>query len=92
MTNTEIMFGLVEEWKSSGQTQKVFCQQHDLKLSTFGYWIAKNKRSEQPSGGFMPIEVDNKPGQQVEITYPNGVRISVGSGDLRLISQLIHLH
>ena len=91
MTKTDKMFDLVEQWKSSGQPRKVFCEGHDLKLSTFGYWIAKKKRTQQPSGGFMPIDVSSEPGRQVEITYPNGVRITMDNADLNILSQLITL-
>src|SRR5699024_3225387 len=88
---TQHMYGLVEQWKSSAQPRKVFCQHHDLKLSTFAYWIAKKKRMEEPSGGFLPIEVGTDLPLQITITYPNRVRISVDSADARLISWLITL-
>jgi len=44
------MFALVEQWKKSGKTQKVFCQEFDLKVGTFAYWVARKKRSEVPTG------------------------------------------
>lgn len=91
MTKTEKMFALVEEWKSSGKTQKIFCREHDLKLSTLAYWIARKKRTEEPSGGFLAVEVGGEAGRQVKITYPNGVTLTTGNADLNLISRLVGL-
>jgi len=56
---------------------EAICQQHDLKLSTFGYWIALKKRTQEPSGGFLSVDVNGRDGQQLQIIYPNRVRISV---------------
>lgn len=91
---TEKMFDLVEQWKASGMTQKAFCQQIELKVATFAYWVAKKKRSEEPAtGGFALVDLTGAPsGRQVEITYPNGVRLLVGHEDLALIGQLINLY
>jgi hypothetical protein len=32
---------LIETWRSSGQTQKVFCREHDLSYDRFVYWRRK---------------------------------------------------
>lgn len=91
-TKTERMYGLVDQWRASGQTQKVFCGEHGVKVSTFSYWVSKKKLSEEPTGGFLPVQTEWPAASgQVLITYPNGVTLSVKSGDLGLISQLIHL-
>ena len=87
------MFALVEQWKSSETTQQQFCAEHDVKVSTFAYWVAKHKRagSGDLAGGFVNVDVsepaDSAP---VRITYPNGVVVSCPA-DLPLISQLIRL-
>ena len=31
----------ITEWEHSGQSQKVFCAEHGLVLSTFQWWCAK---------------------------------------------------
>lgn len=41
---------LIESWQSSGLTQTAFCQQHQLKLPTFRYWV-KRCRSHLKSEG-----------------------------------------
>ena len=86
------MLPLVEQWQQSGMSQRAFCQQHHLKVSTFGYWVGRSKQSQACPGGFSPIDVSGaSAGQQVEIIYPNGVKLAVGTQDLRLIGQLIGL-
>jgi len=82
MNKTEKMFAFVEAWKSSGKTQKIFCQGHHLKRSTLAYWIAKKKRGEELSGGFMPVDVTEERHQAVELIYPNGVKVFVSHSDL----------
>ena len=80
--------------ETSGVTQQQFCAEHDLKVSTFAYWVAKQKRagSGESAGGFIKIDVSGPAGPDpVCITYPNGVRIALSSANLPLISQLIRL-
>jgi hypothetical protein len=92
-TKTETMFALVDQWKSSESTQKQFCTEHDLKVGTFAYWVAKHKHagSENPAGGFAEVDVSGPAGSAaVCITYPNGVVVSCPAS-LPLISQLIRL-
>ncbi|WP_419602546.1 IS66 family insertion sequence element accessory protein TnpA, partial [Thiolapillus sp.] len=31
-------------WQQSGLTQKAYCEQQELRYSTFGYWVRKRKR------------------------------------------------
>lgn len=82
----------VERWRQSGLSQRVFSQELGMKLATFTYWVSRIKEAEKKKG-FIPIG----PGQQVsasqmEITYPNGVRLKVAASDLKIVSQLIHLY
>jgi|AntRauTorcE11898_2_1112593.scaffolds.fasta_scaffold68441_2 hypothetical protein len=87
------MFALVDEWKSSETTQKQFCAEHELKVGTFAYWVAKHKRagSGDLAGGFAGVDVFGAAGSApVRITYPNGVVVSCPA-EPALISQLIHL-
>ncbi|MFN3555259.1 MAG: IS66 family insertion sequence element accessory protein TnpA [Bacteroidales bacterium] len=56
--NREKMLALVERWTQSGQTQQQFCQQHDIKYSSFGYWLKTWLRKNlSTSQGFIPIEI-----------------------------------
>ena len=86
------MFALVYQWKASGVTKKAFYAKQNINVHTFGYWIAKRRRAEQPSGGFAAVDVSGAaPSNRITITYPNGVAICIRSGNLPLIRQLIHL-
>jgi len=87
------MFALVEQWKSSESTQKQFCADHDVKVGTFAYWVAKHKRagSGDPAGGFVNVDVSGPAGSDpVRITYPNGVVVHC-LAEPALIGQLIRL-
>lgn len=84
------MLSLVEQWRNSGQSRKDFCSFHELKVCTLGYWI---KRSEEQyiGAGFKQILPSSDSSNRIDITYPNGVKLST-DGDLGLISRLIHLY
>ena len=87
------MFSLVEQWKTSKMTQKQFCAEHDLKVGTFAYWVAKHKKtgSENSANGFVGVDVSGlDEAAPVRIAYPNGVVVSCPAS-LPLISRLIHL-
>jgi len=91
-TKAEKMYALIDQWRASGKTQKVFCGEHDIKVGTFAWWVARKKRDESLDSGFALVDVAGQPGSgKVEISYPNGVRISLGHPDLALIAQLISL-
>lgn len=82
----------VERWRQSGLSQRAFCQEIEMKVATFAYWVSRTKEAEKKKG-FIPLG----PGQglsasEMEITYPNGVRVKVAASDLKILSQLIHLY
>ncbi len=82
----------VARWRQSGLSQKEFCQQLGMKVGTFAYWVTRSNKIEKEKG-FIPI----LPGQgviasEIEVSYPNGVRIKVAASDRALLSQLIHLY
>lgn len=89
------MFALVELYRQSGKSRRAFCLEHGLNPSTFRYWVRRDQKKPEPSGGgFLPVNVSGpafKAGS-VEICYPNGVRISVPIGDSTLIAKLIRLY
>jgi transposase-like protein len=87
------MYPLVEAYLSSGVSQQHFCQANGIASSTFYYWLKKYRAENTASTGFL--EVDTQPlGQEhsLELTYPNGVKLSVSGSDLFLVSQLLKLY
>lgn len=83
-------FDLIARWQESGLNQKAFCAQHDVKLSTFQYWMGKYRKANQENiGGFVPLRTEAS--GLTEIIYPNGVRIVLAAHDQARIAQLIAL-
>lgn len=92
-TKAETMFSLVEQWNASKMTQQQFCAEHDLKVRTFAYWVARHKqaRAGKSAGGFVGVDVCGlDESALVRIAYPNGVVVSCPASP-PLISRLIHL-
>jgi hypothetical protein len=76
------MFSLIKKWKISGINQQEFCDQHDLSIHTFYYWLRKFRQSESVRSGFVPVEIsgiNNKVqgNGEIRIEYPNGVLLTV---------------
>ena len=103
MDKQKKMFRLIELWEQSGQNQSDFCASQGISLASFGYWRSKWLALDQPNGIvepplFMPI-VKNESALKTpasttlvyEITYPNGVRLSLPSLDLSILAQLLKL-
>lgn len=99
----EKMFALVEAWRESGKTRKQFCNDHNIKVSTFAYWITRKHKIERSGNGqgheysppgFLSVDVSGSGHRttSVDIHYPNGVRLSVPMGETALISDLIRLY
>lgn len=83
------MLSMITDWQQSGKSKKQYCLEKGIREATFYYWFARSR--EQPSTGSF-IRVDNVPATaQIEIIYPNGVRLHV-QNDPGLIAQLIRLY
>lgn len=91
MNRQEEMNLLIEQQRSSGQSAKQFCEEHDIKYSTFNYWIRKKKQNVDNS--FIPIQMMRPAASQngVDLFYPNGVRLHLRQFELGQIHQLLKL-
>lgn len=81
------MFGHIEAWKSSRQSQKVYCEQAGLALTTFQYWAKKYREGSSETKiadtpGFIPVEVrpDSEPDHagvphQLHFLFPSGIQV-----------------
>ena len=86
------MFPLMASWESSTQGHKEFCELHSLTLSTFWYWRTKYLNSQRSSDELF-TELQPEISDKIEITYPNGVKVSLPKdGGLPTIKALIGLH
>lgn len=67
---------LLSSYESSGLSQKTFCEQHGLKLSTFSYWRRALRRQTSEPGKF--VEVVSWDGtERLEVNLPSGIVIRV---------------
>ena len=74
------MFAMIEQWLTSGLTQKAFCEQHSIRYYVFHYWYKRYRM--QQSGiqdnatSFVKLQVAKpSPSGAVEINFPGGIRI-----------------
>ncbi len=76
----EQMFSMIEQWRTSGLTQKAFCEQRSIRYYVFHYWYKRYKMQqsgvEDNAGSFVKLQVA-KPSSAapVEINFPGGIRI-----------------
>ena len=85
----------IQTWKESGQSQKQYCLSKNLRFHTFYYWLKKERKQiDSLSNGFIPIRVQGLAAHtdsNIEVQYPNGVRILVPSMDIQFIGRLVRL-
>lgn len=60
-----------DAWKQSGLTRGEYCRQHDLKLSTFGYW-RQRLGAPKRTGKLIPVQV------------ATNATVVIGAGGVRL--------
>jgi hypothetical protein len=82
------MYSHVEAFRSSKQSQKIYCKQKGLALSTFQYWAKKYREefsvseASDETPGFISVQVqpDPDPDQmhvpgQLHFLFPNGIQV-----------------
>lgn len=75
----ERMLSMIADWHRSGKSKKAYCAENGINEATFYYWFSHIKENDTAArGSFITIEkVPRK--SDVEIIYPNGVRIKVSA-------------
>ena len=89
------MILLMKEFSQSGQTQREFSAAKGMGIQKFNYWFRKLKSEKDGCSGFVPVETGaarSGTGEQLELVYPNGVKVRFCSADLSLVSRLIRLY
>jgi hypothetical protein len=96
------MYPLVERWQASQKDKKSFCEEEQINLHTFVYWLKKYNRTKKEQStsavsDFVELQVDNRFVTEAtslvfaEISYPNGVALRLhkpmSSADLRSLIQ-----
>ena len=88
---------MMENRKSSGLSVQSFCVAENINPATYYYWRKRLQLNENPeTSRLIPVCIE-KPKYQsgtnrenLELTYPNGVRLSVPLGcELNLIRELV---
>ncbi len=79
----------ITEWEHSGQSQKVFCAEHGLVLSTFQWWCAQRKRraAAKPVLPFLPMAMHAASVVEVELRSRTRIRFE-GEAALQAVAQL----
>ena len=91
-------FDLIEQWISSGMTQKSFISEQKNKTWTF-YNLLKKYRKQFSPNNFLPVHVQEQEKEPVafetamiEIHYPNKVKLVISSQTpIQTIKQLANL-
>lgn len=79
----------ITEWEQSGQSQKAFCVERGLVLSTFQWWCAQRKRraAAKPVTPFLPVTVHAVSVVEVELRSRTRIRFE-GEAALQAVAQL----
>jgi hypothetical protein len=79
----EEMFAHLERFARSGLSRKAYCEAHGLSFHVLGYWV-KRLQEKEDCGGFAELHLRmdrcSVEGGLIELEYPNGVRVRIGSG------------
>ena len=91
----EEMTRLIQEYGTSGQTQKSFSESKGIGFAKFNYWYRKLQIEAGEPGGFHKVESRsaNPAGDcRAELVYPNGVVLRLDRPDPEFISRLIRMY
>ncbi len=78
-TKSDEMRSHIEACSKSGLSVVDYCTQNGLVKSCYYYWHKKFTCENEVSPAFIPVSI--KRSSSIEITYPNGVRLSF-TGDM----------
>lgn len=91
--NAAAMSNLVTQYREGDTKIHTFCDQHQINIHTFRYWLSKIKPTS--TGNFIPLQPNRglsniqSATQQVTLTFPNGVVVCTVAQNLSLITALI---
>ena len=85
----------IQAWQQSEQSQLRYCQENNLTYHKFVYWLSKIRRKQHPVDQvFIPVGIKRSSSfipTDIEIIFPNGVRLRVASGSMEIVGRLIRL-
>lgn len=81
--STEINWEEVfKDWKRSELSQRIFCEQKNIKLSTFCYYRLKLKKSSNSPNKLLPLKtaqskISDETSQPFTVRFKNGIQVLV---------------
>ena len=87
----------IAAWQQSGLIQKAYCEQQELRYTTFGYWVRKLRRAIEPTererpSGFVPVAPVMTQSAGLVLALPNGLEIrGIETENLPLVRQLLEV-
>lgn len=87
----------ITSWHNSTMSQKEYCHTHNLKLSTFGYWINRLKKEKSKETGLVPIsfitqKISHGIGSPLELIINESITLSIPIGfDPEHLSRVLHV-
>lgn len=80
----------ITEWEHSGQTQRTFCAQRGLALSTFQWWRIRGKRRDAMKSAtpFLPMAMSAMSVVEIELRSRTRMRFE-GEAALQAVAQLV---
>lgn len=94
-TRTNYWRQQIKAWECSGQSQKTFCQSHDLNYHRFGYWrrkfLTQDCDDTQQGTGFVPVSYHQQTASSgLSLRLPDGLLLQgVAADNLAVVYQLI---
>ena len=93
MSKEQEMFALIEEYECSDLNGRDFCRDNGLVPSTFYYWKKKKAQMETGSNtGFVTIGPNPVMDGDLELIYPNGIRLRLDVSQFALIGKLLRIY
>lgn len=101
-SKTELWTSRIQDFYLSGLSRKEWCQEHQIPLSTFSYWLKKQTESTETESEMEPVFAKLPSEQElssdasavrspVTVRLPGSVRIEIGSGcPGQLLAALLH--
>ena len=81
---------MIAHCQQSGKSKRAYCKENGINEAVFYYWLERSNEKKSKTGKFIAIKEETSQ-DEIELIYPNGVRLKVGN-NLALLSQLIKLY
>lgn len=82
--NRQRWFKCIQDWKRSGLTQRVFCEQQRLGLASFQRWrgifMTEGKPAESSAVTFLPVNVTTPKVPSLSLRVNDHLRIEIPVG------------